>query len=207
MKHAFFYRGFIFISALSLLASCQKDIDGQGNGVPVVPANQVPKVGTVWTYRYYTYYPFGGLLTSKTVTLRAQSEDRFGGENWLNIVDVDSNSTVYYLNTKATGLYQYTNNSANLFCKFPAARNDTYRSFNDGSIEDFTVRGVNDTLATGIGDIPVNYYEGVKAGDVVDYIWYNKNAWIVQRIVWARTSPPNYQYYRYSTMYLNAIVY
>lgn len=207
MKKTFFYAGLNFIAAIALFTSCQKDVAGAGNGVPIVPASQVPKTGTVWTYRYYTYYPFGGLLASKIVTHRAQNEENFGGETWLNIINVDSNKTVYYLKTKPGGLYQYANNSANLFCKFPAAVNDTYSSFNDGSTEDFTVRGVNDTLPTGIGNVPVNYYEGVKAGDIVDYIWYNQNAWIVQRIVWARTIPPNYQYYRYSTMYLNSIVY
>ena len=206
MKSVFLHKSVLFVIVLSLLSSCQKEVDGNVNGAVPVP-DPMPKVGTVWTYRYYTYYPFGGLLSSSIVTHRAESEVNFGGENWLNIVDVDLNTTVYYLRTNAEGLSQYTNNSANLFCKYPAALNDTYSSFNAGSIENFTVKGVNDTLQTSIGDITVNYYEGVKGGDVIDYIWYNKNAWIVQRVVWARSSPPTSQYYRYSSMFLRSIVY
>ena len=202
-----FCKSWIIFTAFCLLLSCQKEIDGLANGVIPPTNNQKPKVGTTWVYRYNTYYSFGGLLTSKIIMHKALNEEDLGGEKWLNIIDVDANTTVYYLNTKIDGLYQYTNNNPYLFCKNPAAVNDTYTSFNDGSAENFTVRGVNDTLATGIGDVPANYYEGVKNGDIIDYIWYNDNAWIVQRIVWRRSNPPSANYYRYSTMFLNSIVY
>ena len=93
---------------------------------------------------------------------KAKSEETIGGEKWLRIVDTDTDTTAYLLNIKTDGLYQYTNNGSYLLCKYPAAVNDMYTTFNDGSAETFTVRGVNDTLATGIGDIPLSYYEGVK---------------------------------------------
>jgi hypothetical protein len=45
----------LFISVF-LLASCQKEIDGLVSG-GVTPPDQKPQIGTVWTYRYYTYQP------------------------------------------------------------------------------------------------------------------------------------------------------
>jgi hypothetical protein len=195
----------LFISVF-LLASCQKEIDGLVSG-GVTPPDQKPQIGTVWTYRYYTYHSSGGLSGIYVITHRAQSEENLGGEKWLRIIDVAADTTVYFLNVKATGLYQYTNNNSYLLCKYPAALNDTYNTFNAGAAEDFTVKGVNDTLPTGIGDIPANYYEGEKNGYIIDYIWYNNNTWIVRKIVWRQVSFPFFLYYRYSTMFLDNIVY
>ncbi len=131
-----------------------------------------------------------------------------GGEKWLKIVDVETDTTVYFLNTKTDGLYQYTNNAAYLLCKYPATVNDTYASFNGGSAENFTVRGVNDTISTGLGNIPSNKYEGVKAaGYIIDILWYNKNAWIVRKYQYKYLPPPLFAYYLSNFMFIDDIVY
>ncbi len=206
MKLLSTYR-FLFVLVLFFLfTSCQKELEGLSNGT-VTPANQKPKLGTVWTYNFNLWYSTGGLNYSKTITHKAKSEETLGGEKWLKIVDMETDTTVYYLNTKTGGLFQFANNSSNLFCKYPAVLNETYTSFNDGSSEDFTVKGVNDSIATGIGTVPVNYYEGVKAGDIIDLIWYNDNAWVLWRTVYRKRPPPSGQYYRYSTMFIGSIVY
>lgn len=197
---------FFMLLALCLSSSCQKEIDGTTEGV-VSPANQKPKLGTLWTYNYTTYYATGGVQASKTLKLKAKTQEVLGGEQWLNIVDTDTDTTVYLLNTKTGGLFQYTNSSSYLLCKYPAALNDSYTSFNAGEIEDFVVKGVNDSLATGIGSVPANYYEGTKGGYLIDLIWYNDNAWIVRKIVYLKKPPPSTAYYRYSTMYIESIVY
>lgn len=197
----------ILFAGSAVILSCQKEIDGLTDGGTTNPADQKPKVGTIWTYRYTTYQVVGSVISVKVIYHKAQSEETLGGEKWLKIIDVDADTTVYYLNVKTNGLYQYSNSSSNLFCKYPAVLNETYTTFNDGSSENFTVKGVNDTLATGIGDVPANYYEGVKLGDLIDRIWYNKNAWILHRIIWRRKAPPATAYYRYSTMYIDNIVY
>ncbi|MEP7237936.1 MAG: hypothetical protein ABI685_08730 [Ferruginibacter sp.] len=206
MKTRFYYF-IIFTFAACAIISCQKEINGLSNGGIIVPANQKPKVGTTWTYRHYTYYSYGSLATIKMVTHKAKSEEMLGGEKWLKIVDVETDTTVYFLNEKTAGLYQYANNSSNLLCKDPAAVNDSYTTFNEGAAEMFTVKGVNDTLATGVGDIPLNYYEGVKTALLIDLIWYNKYAWIVWKFQYIKTGPPGNRYWLYSKMYLDNIVY
>lgn len=197
---------FTLLIVVSAIVSCQKEIDGLTDGA-INPADQKPKVGTIWTYRFYTYYSYGPLATSKIIYYKVKSEETIGGEKWLKIVDMDADTTAYFLNTKTDGLYQYTNNNPYLLCKYPAALNDTYNSYNDGSAETFTVKGVNDTLATGIGDIPLNYYEGVKTGYIIDLIWYNKNAWIVWETRYFKSIDPPLRYYLYSKMFLDNIVY
>jgi len=74
-------------------------------------------------------------------------------------------------------------------------------------MEDFTVKGVNDTIPTGIGNVATHYYEGVKNGDIIDFIWFKKNAWIVREIIWRRLPAPATAYYRYSTLYIDNILY
>ena len=197
---------FLIIIGGCLFGSCQKELNTLTNGT-IVPANQKPKVGTTWTYRYYTYYSYGSLATSQTIVHKARSEESFGGEKWLNIIDVSTDTTVYFLNTKTGGLYQYTSNNSYLLCKYPAAVNDTYNTFNSGATEMFTVKGVNDTLVTGIGDVPVNYHEGVKGAYLIDLIWYNDNAWIVRRYQYFKGPPPGNRYYLYSKMFIDNIVY
>jgi hypothetical protein len=189
-----------------MLVACQKEINGFSDGI-INPADIKPRVGTIWTYRYTTYQIVGSVIGSKVIYHKAKSEETLGGEKWLKIVDVDADTTVYFLNIKSGGLYQYTNSSSYLFCKYPAVLNDNYNTLNDGTTEDFTVKGVNDTLPTGIGDIPANYYEGIKDGYLIDRIWYNKNAWIVHRVIWQKKPFPSVAYYRYSTMYIDNIVY
>ncbi len=197
---------FILIIGGCLLGSCQKELDGLNNG-NVIPANQKPKLGTTWTYRYYVYHQNGSVFTTSTVTHKAKSEETIGGEKWLKIVDVAADTVVYMLNEKTGGLYQYTNNSSNLLCKYPAALNDTYTTFNEGSSENFTVKGVNDTLPTGIGDIPANYYEGFKGLQIIDLIWYNEYAWIVRKTQYRNRSLILPSFYKYYTFFLDAIVY
>lgn len=210
MKIHLMHKLLVFFVATVLLASCQKEVadTGSGSGTGVTPpAAQKPKVGTTWTYNYTTFYASGGIETIKTLTYRAKEEETLGGEKWLNIVDVATDTTVFKLNSKTGGLFQYTNNSSYLLCKQPAAVNDTYNTFNAGSAEVFTVKSVNDTLATGIGKKPANYYEGVVGGTLIDFIWYNDNAWIVHKILWRKLAPPSTAYFRYSTLYISSIVY
>lgn len=197
---------FYLISAIGFSLSCQKEVDGTTEGA-ILPANQKPKLGTQWTYNYTTYLATGGVQESKTLTLKAKSEQSHGGENWLNIVDTETDTTVYLLKTKTGGLFQYTNNNAHLLCKYPASLNDSYTTFNQGETEDFIVKGVNDSLATGIGVVASNYYEGTKNGFIIDYIWYNDNAWLVRQIKWIKKPPPSTAYYRRSTLYIQSIIY
>jgi hypothetical protein len=202
-------KGLIVLSALFVFNSCKKGSDATDG----TNTNQKPKVGTIWTYRYYTYNPpaaGGGIHTTEVLNYKAKAEVVLGGEKWLNIVNMATDTTVFILNEKTGGLYQYTNNSSNLFCKNPAVLNETYTSFNNGSNETFTVKAVKDTLLTGIGGIPTNYYEGVKSGQLIDMLWYNEYAWVVQRHFFLYTTNPpmpfNY-YYRYSSLYLDDIQY
>lgn len=200
---------FLFLIVLSalILASCQKEIDGTVFSGGVNPATQKPKVGTTWTYRYYIYHQDGSLYQSFIMTHKAKSEDTLGGEKWLNVIDVDADTTVYFLNVKADGLYQYANNTANLFCKYPATIGDSYNTFNEGAAENFIVRGVKDTLPTGIGDILTNYYEGYKSNILIDLVWYNNNAWIVRKTQYRNRSLITPSFYKYSTLFLDQIVY
>lgn len=186
-----------------LLVSCQKESGGNGNGNNT---GQKPKVGTTWTYRYYTYYQNGGLATSAIIRYKASSEETLGGEKWLKIIEMGPDTTVYFLKEKTGGLYQYANNASNLFCKNPASLNETYTSFNAGSSEDFTVLGVNQVLPTDIGDVPANYYEGRKSGDLIDQFWFNANAWILRHQAY-RKLPMGADFFKYKALFLQAIEY
>lgn len=198
----------ILIIVMLFTASCQKELDGSGpGGGPLVPVSQKPKLGTTWTYYYYRYHSYGGVAEAKIMIHKAKTEETLGGEKWLNVVDMATDTTVYFLNIKTGGLYQYANNSSNLFCKYPAVVNDTYTTFNSGSTEDFTVKGVNDTLQTGIGDVPANYYEGFKVGKLIDLVWYTDNAWIVRRLVYRVLPSPIPVYYLHTALYIDNIIY
>ena len=212
MRNKFFSLSLILITGLILLNSCQKEINGSSNSTGTGGGGLTgmkPKLGTIWTYRYYTYYPIlgGGVRTSGILKLKAKTEEIFLGEKWLNVVDVDADTTFYYLQEKADGLYQYANSNAYLLCKFPAVVNDAYTTFNNGSAEDFIVKSVQDTLATGVGNIPVNFYEGTKLSYLIDQFWYNTNAWIVKKQFYLKAPPPSPLYYKYSAMFIESIVY
>ena len=201
---------FILIIGTSTIISCQKEVNGLTDGTTTItPADQKPKVGTIWTYQYNWFNGPGFPTNSKIITHRAQSEVILGGEKWLKIVDQETDTVVYYLNSRIDGLYQYTSANSYLLCKYPAVVNDTYTTFNGGSAEFFTVSGVNDTIATGLGDIPLSKYEGVKNSDIIDIFWYNKNAWIVWAFQYKRNQlpPSSSVYYLYSKMYIERIVY
>ena len=208
MKTCYLYF-FILIIGASTIMSCQKEVNGLTDGTTTItPADQKPKVGTIWTYQYYWFYGPGQPTHAKIVTYKAQSEEILGGEKWLKIVDMETDTVVYFLNTKVDGLYQFTNNGPNLLCKYPAVVNDTYTTFNGGSTEFFTVRGINDTIPTGIGDIPLSKYEGVKTAYIIDLLWYNKNAWIVWNYKYKLVPvSPSPIYYLYSKMFIESIVY
>jgi len=206
----------LLLAAGFVFCSCQKEItvdngSGAGGGGGGT-TNQKPKVGTVWTYRYYTYYGFtgGGLATSAVLKLRAKSLDVSGGEQWLNIVDTDTDTTVFFLNEKTGGLYDYTNSSSYLFCKYPAVVNDTYNSYLSGKTETVVVKNITDSTTIGISgnpvSIPVIYYEGSSGGNIYDKFWYNEYAWIVKRETY-KVNPFSGYYYRYSTLALDNIVY
>lgn len=206
---------FFFIVSVITLVSCQKEIDGaltgSGGGGGVgnpFPTNQKPKVGTTWTYRYYIYHQDGSLYQASIMTHRAKTEETIAGEKWLNIVDVNTDTTVYYLQAKADGLYQYANSNSNMFCKYPASAGDNYITYNEGGAETFYVQSVNDTLPTGIGNVLTNYYEGFKSGIRIDLIWYNNNAWIVRKTQYRNRSllPPPI-WYKYSTLFLDQITF
>lgn len=205
MTGKFFY--LLIITALFASTwSCQKELSYLDDGI-ITPVDQKPKVGTTWTYRYYTYWSYGPLATTRILVYKAKSEETLGGEQWLKIVDVDTDTIVHFLNAKTGGLFQFANSASNLLCKYPAQVNDTYTTFNEGAVEDFTVRGVNDTLATAAGSIPLSYYEGVKTGSLIDLIWFNENVWIVWKFQYYKGPPPANRYYLYSKMYLDKIEY
>lgn len=88
---------YLLIVVASTILSCQKELDGTHAGggiVNPVPINQKPKVGTTWTYRYYTYYSYGPLATIGMLTYKAKTEETIGGEKWLRIVNVATDTTV-----------------------------------------------------------------------------------------------------------------
>ncbi len=205
MQKVFFYI-LTGITCIFLLSACQKEVDGSVDAGST-PAVLKPKVGTVWEYRYYTYLSNGGVSTMDYIKHRAASEEEHAGEKWLKIVDVNTDTTVYLLKEKADGLYIFTNNQPYLLCKNPAVVNEQYNSFFRGSAENITVIAVNDTLVTNLGDIPVKFYEGKKAGLLSDNIWYNVNAWIVRAYTFRKpplsTAPP----YRNSGLFLDSITY
>jgi len=186
----------------NLLISCSKDSDP----IPA-PVVKKPKLGTTWTYQYYTFYSYGGggIATSEILNYKAKTEEIIGGEKWLKIVNVKTDTTVYLLQEKVDGLYQNINNTSYLLCKYPASLNESYNTFNAGASEAFVVKGVQDSLETGVGKVPVNFYEGTKSGYIIDEIWYNENAWIVKHQVYRVLMGPNY--YKYSRLSIESIAY
>jgi hypothetical protein len=213
MRTKLAYLSFLVITGMTILVSCQKEIDGTiipgGGGGGGNPANQFPRLGTTWTYRYEWYNTPGGPTNTKVINHKAKTEETLGGETWLKIVDVETDTTVYYLKIRNDGLYQYTNNASYLFFKYPATVGDFYSTYNGGGPEDFTVRSMNDSVSTGIGRIPLSNYEGVKGGYIIDVYQYNKNAWIVWQFRYILVPVPPFPpvYTLYSRLFLENIVY
>jgi hypothetical protein len=193
------YSGIVLFAAL-VLASCKKDDDGGGGTV-----NQKPKVGTVWVYSYYTYHQNGGIATSKTITWKAIAQETIGGEQWLRVNEQGVDTTVYLLRERSNGLYQYKNNSAQLFCKNPANLNETYTSFYRDTTLTFRVANAAFTLPTNIGDIKANYYEALRNGNLTDEFWFNENAWIVRQQSYRK--PALGSYYKQSAHFIQSVVY
>ena len=192
---------FCFAGYLFLLTSCQQESGGGGT-----IQSQKPKLGTRWVYRYSTYNPQGNFQSSMNVVYKAVTEETLGGESWLKIIDSATSTTIFYLKEKTGGLYIYANNSSNLLCKYPAAINDTYTSFNGADTANYTVTGVNDILSLGvIGDVVVTDYEGTKTGQTVDKLWYSTKMWIVQRYFYRKLLLGTY--YRYATLILQDFSY
>ena len=145
------------------------------------PAPDSPRVGTKWTYQYKTFDGGGMLADTYIFSYMASSEVTLGGEIWLNITD-SLGATFFMMKLKPDGLYQYANNSAQLLCKDPATVGDSYISYNAGADETFTVSGVNTliNLPYPTNNVYVNSYNGEKAGNLRDIIWYNKDLWIAK---------------------------
>lgn len=196
----------VLLSAVTMI-SCQKEIDGTVFQGGVNPTTLTPRVGTTWTYRYYIFHQDGSLYQASIMTFKAKSEDTIAGQKWLRIVDVNTDTTVWLMQPKADGLYQYTGNNVSLFCKEPASVGDVYNTYNDGFPETFYVRTMKDTTATGIGNIPLNYYEGYRSNLRVDLIWYNKNAWIVWKTQYRNRAIVGFFWYKHSSLFLDQIVY
>lgn len=67
-----------------LISSCQKELDGEVLGISGPPVVLKPKVGTEWTYLYYTYLSLNGhMVPSATVKYWAKEEKVIAGEKWL----------------------------------------------------------------------------------------------------------------------------
>jgi len=166
----------LFIMGVYMI-SCKKS-----SSDTVAPTVQTPKLGTTWTYQQDNYISTGTSYITTTVHHKATSEVSFGGETWLKITD-DTLAVVYLLNTKTGGLYQYANNTSDLLCKYPATLNDVYNTFNYGGSETFTVKDVGISIgsANGSSYTNINYYEGVKSGEMMDKIWFNNEVWFARR--------------------------
>lgn len=170
---------------VNMVASCQKSTTD-------TPAEvKKPKVGTAWTYQLDNYGAGGTSFTSNTVVYKVSNEQTFGGETWLNVTD-STGATIYLFKQKATGLYNYANTAANLFCKDPATVNEAYNGFLNGAAESYTVKEIGITIGGGISvlgtafpDFVCNRYEGVQAGLLKDNIWYNSDAWIIRKETYA----------------------
>lgn len=181
------------------MISCQKE-DEPCSREALTQQRLTPRVGTTWTYRYYIFHQDGSLYQASIMTFKAKSEDTIAGQKWLRIVDVNTDTTVWLMQPKADGLYQYTGNNVSLFCKEPASVGDVYNTYNDGFPETFYVRTMKDTTATGIGNIPLNYYEGYRSNLRVDLIWYNKNAWIVWKTQYRNRAIVGFFWYKHSSL-------
>ncbi|MFM2137934.1 MAG: hypothetical protein RJA57_241 [Bacteroidota bacterium] len=184
-----------------LIVSCKKDT---GGGSPPPPT---PKLGTTWTYRYHVYNLDGSLSSSTVVTHKATAEATLGGEKWLTVKNMTADTVVFQLQLKTDGLYHYSGGASWLLCKYPAALNDTYNGFLGGSATQFTVKSVNEVLPTGIGDVPVNYYEGYKGGNLTDQLWFHTGGWIVRKTQYRPRGILNPDLYKHSTYFLDQITY
>lgn len=184
------------ILSAGLILSCQKELE-------LTPPPEV-KIGTKWKYTYSSYYLSGQLRDQYDIIYRVLSEESYGGEIWFNVTD-SASTTVFLLNKKTGGLYQYANATSNLFCKDPAAPGDTYTTYNNGGTELFNVINVKDTIPLTVGNVPANYYEGIKGGRIIDKIWYNDKMWILQKILYAVSGGGIY--YKVNSISLKEITY
>lgn len=191
----------LIVVICGITASCSKSSD------PVIPVTKTPKLGTTWVYQQDKFKADGINYITTTVTHKATSEVTLGGETWLKITD-DTLATVYLLNVKPGGLYQYADNASQLLCKMPAAVNDVYTAYNRGGSENFTVKQTGITVGSGGTSYNnINMYEGYQGANLWDKIWYNDAVWFARRETW-RYDPFFLTFYRRdSRLILTSITY
>ncbi len=143
----------------------------------------IPKVGTKWVYRLKKFNAAGILQTTTNLTYTISAEQTMGPDKWFVITD-STGATVFVLNQKPDGLYQFQNSGAHLLCKDPALANDSYDTQNDGSDETFLVRAKDSTVTLPYGDLVIQSYEGQQGGVLKDIIWYNSTVWFAKKEVY-----------------------
>ncbi len=142
-----------------------------------------PRSGTKWTYNYKTYNGIGALSSESFINLTA-TEETIANEKWL-VLKNDAGATVYTLQEKANGLYQYVNNASYLLAKHPAMVNDSYPSWYNGAAITYTVKAVGDSILAWNDIYSTTYSEGVQNAKIFDKIWYNPNVWFVLKETYA----------------------
>jgi hypothetical protein len=93
-------KALIVLAAICVFNSCKKSSDSGTGGTT---ADQKPKVGTIWTYRYYVYNSpaaGSGIHSTEVLNYKAKNEVVLGGEKWLNIVNMATDTTIFILNEK-----------------------------------------------------------------------------------------------------------
>ncbi len=194
----------LLIIIAAAFASCQKEVDGTLLPGFTPPGDQKPKLGTKWVYQYFSYYTSGALRESYKKTYTASLQETFGGKNFLRITDT-TGAIIYYLADSSGCLNQYTNSNSYLFFKYPGTTGDTYSTYNAGGPESFSVKTLEDSVVTGLGNIAATYYEGYVGTMLTDKFWYNDKQWIIQQYLYKK--PPLGAPYKYSWLILQKITY
>ena len=161
------------IAALVIFGSCSKNETKE-------PERTKPMLGTKWTYWYKKYDAVGVFDKGFRVIYTASAEQTVNNQTWLVITD-STQTPLFLLSQQADGLYHQVNNTPYLLCKFPAAVNDTYNSFNRGDDEIITVKETGITVNVPKGDMVCNRYEGEQGNVVRDVMWYNPDVWFVKK--------------------------
>ena len=153
------------VTSLLILSSCTPD-------EPTGPAASTtdPKAGSIWVYKYTSYNEAGTATGTSNITYLGV-EVTIGGSTWISLVNQANSTAIIALQKRAEGWWYnpLPGTTSSLWCKYPAAVNDTYPYVYGNCF----VKNINASVTVPAGVYSDTYFvEGHDTNSLEDEFWF-----------------------------------